>query len=204
METLKQALAFPLYLTAAWLLWVLGRQRGPDAITWTLAAAVAIAFAAWAWTRSRERHRGWGVAALVLAIAGMGVALAAVHRLERPVANAPESGRIPFDEARLAALRAEGRVVFVNITADWCVSCKANERTVLGRSVFTQALEAADAVYMVGDYTDVDPALTAYLQRHGAVGVPLYVVYPRRGEPRVLPSLLTPSMVTQALGEASE
>jgi thiol:disulfide interchange protein DsbD len=205
METLKQALAFPLYLTAAWLLWVLGRQRGPDAIAWTLAAAVAIAFAAWAWTRSRDRARGWGVLALVVALAGAGVALATVHRLPRPSATAaPDAGRVAFDETRLAALRAEGRPVFVNITADWCVSCKANERTVLGRPAFAQALASANAVYMVGDYTDVDPALTAYLQRHGAVGVPLYVVYPRRGEPKVLPTLLTPSMVAQALAEAAK
>jgi thiol:disulfide interchange protein DsbD len=204
METLKQALAFPLYLTAAWLLWVLGRQRGPDAIAWTLAAAVAIAFAAWAWTRTRDRARGWGALALVVALAGAGVALATVHRLPRPSVAAPQACRVAFDETRLAALRAEGRVVFVNITADWCVSCKANERAVLGRPAFDQALRAAGAVYMLGDYTDVDPRLTAYLQRHQAVGVPLYVVYPRHGEPRVLPTLLTPSMVAQALADAAK
>ncbi|WP_202908958.1 protein-disulfide reductase DsbD family protein, partial [Cognatilysobacter segetis] len=205
METLKQALAFPLYLTAAWLLWVLGRQRGPDAIAWTLAAAVAIAFAAWAWTRARDHRRAWGVVALVVALAGVGASLATVHRLPPPSARpAADAGHAVFDEARLAALRAEGRVVFVNITADWCVSCKANERTVLGRPAFAKALADAQAVYMVGDYTDVDPGLTAYLQRHGAVGVPLYVVYPRRGEPRVLPTLLTPAMVAQALAGASK
>ena len=205
METLKQALAFPLYLTAAWLLWVLGRQRGPDAIAWALAAAVAVAFAAWAWTRSRDRARRWGVLALVVALAGVGFALATVHRLPRPSAvTAPAAGRVAFDEARLAALRAEPRVVFVNITADWCVSCKANERAVFDRPAFAQALADANAVYMVGDYTDVDPVLTAYLQRHGAVGVPLYVVYPRRGEPRVLPTLLTPSMVATALADAAK
>lgn len=208
METLKQALAFPLYLTAAWLLWVLGRQRGPDAIAWTLAAAVAIAFAAWAWTRSRDRGRAWGVLALAVAFIGAGAALATVHRLPRPdatarVATDAETSREPFTDARLAALQAEGRVVFVNITADWCVSCKANERTVLGRPAFADALRAANATYLVGDYTDVDPALTAFLQRHDAVGVPLYVVYPRRGVPKVLPTLLTPSMVEQALRDAA-
>ncbi|GAB6197370.1 protein-disulfide reductase DsbD family protein [Lysobacter xanthus] len=205
METLKQALAFPLYLTAAWLVWVLGRQRGPDAIAWTLAAAVAVAFVAWAWSRTRHRGRAWGTLALVLGLAAVGASLVTVHRLPRP--NAPVAAAAgthePFSEARLAALRAEGRVVFVNITADWCVSCKANERTVLGRPVFAAALQSAGAAYLVGDYTDVDPALTAFLQRHGAVGVPLYVVYPRRGEPKVLPTLLTTAMVEQALGDAA-
>ncbi|WP_133499445.1 protein-disulfide reductase DsbD family protein [Cognatilysobacter terrigena] len=204
METLKQALAFPLYLTSAWLLWVLGRQRGPDAIAWTLAAAVAIAFAAWAWSRTRHRGRAWGVVALAVALAGAGAALATVHRLPRPNATVvAEADQEPFTEARLAALRAEGRVVFVNVTADWCVSCKANERAVFSRPAFADALRNANAVYLVGDYTDVDPALTAFLQRHGAVGVPLYVVYPRDGEPKVLPTLLTPSMVTDALADAS-
>ena len=206
METLKQALAFPLYLTSAWLVWVLGRQRGPDAIAWTLAAAVAVAFAAWAWTRTRDRHRAWGVVALVIGLAGVGASLVTVHRLPRAAATTSSHAteHVPFDETRLVRLRGEGRVVFVNITADWCVSCKANERTVLGRPGFGEALRAANAVYMVGDYTDVDPGLTAFLQRHGAVGVPLYVVYPRRGEPMVLPTLLTPSIAADALRAAAK
>ena len=74
----------------------------------------------------------------------------------------------------------------------------------LSRAGFRQALEAANAVYMVGDYTDVDPAITAYLQQHKAVGVPLYVVYPRDGSaPRILPTLLTPALVADALAEAA-
>ncbi|HZX80330.1 MAG TPA: thioredoxin family protein, partial [Lysobacter sp.] len=135
----------------------------------------------------------------------IGASLATVHRLPRATAAAASRTveHVPFDEARLAAFRAEGRVVFVNITADWCVSCKANERTVLGRPAFADALRGAGAIYMVGDYTDVDPALTAYLQRNGAVGVPLYVVYPRRGEPVVLPTLLTPSITADALKAAA-
>jgi thiol:disulfide interchange protein DsbD len=94
--------------------------------------------------------------------------------------------------------------VFVNMTADWCVSCKANEKTVFARAGFREALEAANAVYMVGDYTDVDPAITAYLQRHKAVGVPLYVLYPRGGgEGRILPVILTPGLVDAALAQAA-
>lgn len=206
METLKQALAFPLYLTAAWLVWVLGRQRGPDAIAWALVAAIAVAFAAWAWSRARAGRRPWAIAALLLAAVGAGFALHTIHQLPRPeVAGRHAAGNadVAFSAERLATLRAAGRPVFVNITADWCVTCKANEKTVLGRPDFRTALEAADAVYMVGDWTDVDPALTAYLQSHGAVGVPLYVVYPRRGEPRVLPTVLTPDIARAALAEAA-
>ena len=90
------------------------------------------------------------------------------------------------------------------MTADWCVSCKANEKTVFARDGFSKALAAADAVYMVGDYTDVDPAITAYLQQHKAVGVPLYVVYPRGdGEGRILPVILTPGIAERALAQAA-
>ena len=114
------------------------------------------------------------------------------------------SEAVPYSEQALAELRAQGRPVFVNMTADWCVSCKANERGVLARDEFREALRDANAAYMVGDYTDVDPAITAYLQEHKAVGVPLYVVYPRDGGPeRILPVLLTPAIVGDALREAA-
>jgi len=86
------------------------------------------------------------------------------------------------------------------MTADWCVTCKAIEARVLSQPVFKDALAAANAVYMVGDWTNVDPAITEFLEQHGAVGVPLYVVF-RAGEPegRVLPTILTEASVQAAL-----
>ncbi|MEO5962343.1 MAG: thioredoxin family protein, partial [Thermomonas sp.] len=109
-----------------------------------------------------------------------------------------------YSAQRLADLRSEGRVVFVNMTADWCVSCKANEKAVFARDGFRDAMQAANAVYMTGDYTDVDPAITAYLQAHKAVGVPLYVVYPRGGgEGQILPVIVTPGLVDDALKHAA-
>ena len=208
METLKQLLAFPLYATAAWLVWVLAKQRGADAAGLWLAAAIALALAAWAWTRLRSGGgRGW-LALVLLAALGIGWPLLKLHQLPKPEA-APVTAHgdiasAAFSEQALADLRAQGRVVFVNMTADWCVSCKANEKAVFARDGFRDALQAANAVYMVGDYTDVDPAITAYLQRHKAVGVPLYVVYPRGGgEGRILPVILTPGMAEQALAQAA-
>ena len=209
METLKQLLAFPLYATAAWLVWVLAKQRGADAAGLWLAAAILLALAAWAWTRARSGGgRGWLALALI-AMLGSAWPLAKLHRLPKPEANIGATtnngiAAVAYSEQALADLRAQGRVVFVNVTADWCVSCKANEKTVFARDGFRSALDAANAVYMVGDYTDVDPAITAYLQRHKAVGVPLYVVYPRGGgEGRILPTLLTAGMVEDALREAA-
>lgn len=206
MATFKQVLAFPMYLTAAWLAWVLARQRGADAVGWWLVAAVAVAFAAWAWTRSRHAgHRG-GMAVALVGVLAVAAPLLAIHRLPRPATTATvqDAGTVAFSEARLASLRAAGRPVFVNVTADWCITCKANERAVLSRAAFRTALEEADAVYMVGDWTDVDPALTAFLQRHRAVGVPLYVVYPAGDGPaQVLPTVLTLDTVRDALRAAA-
>ena len=175
--------------------------------TWSQ-AAIALAFAAWAWTRAAAGGKAtWRIAAL-LALFAIAWPLAILHRLPKPTlaAQATHSGipSVAFSEQALADLRAQGRVVFVNMTADWCVSCKANEKAVFARDGFRTALEAANAVYMVGDYTDVDPAITAYLQRHKAVGVPLYVVYPRGGgEGRILPVILTPGIAEDALAQAA-
>ncbi|MFY2762799.1 protein-disulfide reductase DsbD family protein [Arenimonas sp. MALMAid1274] len=203
MDTLKQVLAFPMYLTAVWLLWVLAKQRGADAIGLVLAGAVLLALGLWWWEKAR-----WGrllprVLAGLLVLAALWPVLA-VQRMPVPArAEAQEAGTVAYSPEKLQQLRRDGRVVFVNMTADWCVTCKANERTVLARDEFRSALEAAGAVYMKGDYTDVDETITRFLESHGAVGVPLYVVYPRQGEPVVLPTVLTQGVVEDALAEAA-
>jgi len=210
MATFKQALAFPMYLTAAWLAWVLAQQRGADAIGWLLGGAVLLAFGLWAGERLRF-HGAWRWLAGALVLAALAV-LWPIHRLDRPpalpaqaaAALATADGSEPWSKARLAELRAQGRPVFVNMTADWCITCKANERAVLASERFHAALHAAGAAYLKGDWTEVDPAITAYLQSHGAIGVPFYAVYPADGgAPRLLPELLTPGLVEQALRDAT-
>ncbi len=209
METFKQLLAFPMYLTAAWLVSVLAAQRGDDAVWNWMLAAIAIALAAWAWTHSRTRGARWTLVLAILALLAVPWPLQRIRAL--PPAHAGQAvaagatAAVPYSEARLAALRAQGQVVFVDMTADWCITCKANEKAVLARDGFRDALRDANATYMVGDYTDVDPAITAYLQRYRAVGVPLYVVYPRGGgEGRVLPTVLSPELVSDALADAAK
>ena len=208
MDTFKQLLAFPMYLTAIWLVWVLAKQRGADAVGWWALAALALAFAAWAWTHARMRGTRWGQIAAAVALLAALWPLWSISKLSAAdaaqVQLPADSRAVPFSEQRLADLRKADRVVLVNMTADWCVTCKANEKTVFARDGFRAALDAADAVYMVGDWTDVDPTITKYLQRYKAVGVPLYVVYPRGGgEGKVLPTVLTPTMVREALAEAA-
>ena len=204
METFKQALAFPMYLTAIWLLWVLGKQRGVDAMA--LVATGLALFGLALWWYERRRWSG-GTLGRVLALALGVVALLPVLKVDSmplPAAAQPGEGDQAWSEQRLQALRAEGRAVFVNMTADWCVTCKANERRVLSQPPFREALARADAAYLVGDYTNTDPEITAFLDRHRAVGVPLYVVYPRGGgEGEVLPALLTDDIVTAALARAA-
>ncbi|MBN8726937.1 MAG: protein-disulfide reductase DsbD [Xanthomonadales bacterium] len=202
METLKQFLAFPMYLTAVWLLWVLGNQRGIDAVAWVLIGATVLALGLWWWEHTR--YRGGAVAravAAVLVLAAL-VPLAQVTRLAAPAAQAAASADfVPYSAERLASLRAEGRSVFVDMGADWCVTCKVNERAVLETDSFRDLLARTDAVLMKGDWTNVDPAITAFLDEYHAVGVPLYVVF-RAGEAgpgRALPTVLTHAIVEQAL-----
>ncbi|MBZ4184809.1 thioredoxin family protein [Thermomonas sp. RSS23] len=205
METLKQLLAFPMYATAAWLVWVLAQQRGADAAGLWMGAAILLALAAWAWTHARQHARRWPLVLAVLALATTAWPLYTIGTLPKPMSTHVQGElAVAYTEPRLAELRTQGRVVFVNITADWCVSCKANEKAVFARDRFRAALKAADAAYMIGDHTNIDPAITAYLHRYGAVGLPLYVVYPRGGgEGKVLPVLLTPGIVEDALREAA-
>ena len=209
MDTFKRVLAFPLYLTALWLVWVLAKQRGADAVGWWGLAALALAFAAWAWTHARMQGTRAGLVAAMLAILATLWPLQAIRTLPAPVragaaATTQDDGRVAYSAQRLADLRQAGRVVFVNMTADWCVTCKANEKAVFSRDGFRGALAKSDAVYMVGDWTDVDPEITAFLQRYKAVGVPLYVVFPRGGgEGTVLPTVLTPGMAEDALAKAA-
>jgi thiol:disulfide interchange protein DsbD len=195
METFKQVLAFPMYLTAAWLLWVLGKQRGVDAIGLALAGAVIIGAGLWWWGRQglRSAPLARGIAVLLLAVGLSAVWL--VHSM-------PAAERTESFTAQLGQLRAEGRPVFVNITADWCVTCKVNERNVLSAPEFKEALQVANAAYLKGDWTNVDPEITTFLEAHGAVGVPLYVVFGAQGDGIVLPTVLTQAAIDAALGQA--
>ena len=205
MDTFKQVLAFPMYLTAVWLVWVLGKQRGADAIGLVLVGAVVLALALWWFERARYSHgwlRGVAMALLLLAL----LPLYQITQLAPPSASASadDEGVVAYSSERLAALRGEGRTVFVNMTADWCATCKVNEKTVLGSADFRSLLEQHNAVYMKGDWTNVDPQITAFLEQHKSVGVPLYVVFHgNAGEGEVLPTVLTYGIVEQAMQATS-
>jgi len=211
MERLKQALAFPLYATAAWLVWVLAQQAGPQGVIAALGAMVLIAFAAWLRGATADAGRRWrfGGGAAAGAVALLGVALAVAS----PGAEAPgpagasaarSDGGGPqaeaYSEARLAALRAEGKAVFVNLTAAWCITCQVNERVALSSARIAGAFDSRGVVYLKGDWTNRDPEITRLLAAHGRSGVPLYLVYPAgAAEAVVLPQLLTETIVLGAV-----
>lgn len=204
METLKQVLAFPMYLTAVWLAWVLAKQRGADAVGLVLVAAVLLAMTLWWFERSRSRGVISKLAVAVLAIATVVPMYLLAHIPPPSAAAVAEDDVVAYSPEKLAALRAAGTPVFVDMTADWCVTCKANEHTVLDAQSFRDLLRRTGAVYMKGDWTDVNPTIGAFLQQYHSPGVPLYVVFPRNGGPgRQLSTVLTSSMVEQALTKAA-
>ncbi|MES2033163.1 MAG: protein-disulfide reductase DsbD domain-containing protein [Pseudomonadota bacterium] len=212
METLRHVLAFPMYGAVAWLIWVLAQQTGPIGLANALGAGVLIAFAAWLFGLAQRRPPAPIVRGLAALAAVGAIALIALLAFEKPAVAAPgaaasETAEVPYEAwtaDRVAALQAEGRPVFVNFTAAWCVTCQVNEKTSLGTKTVAEALKRNNAVYLKGDWTNRDAAIAAALAEHGRAGVPLYLVYGAKGgEPVILPQLLTEGLVAEALDKAA-
>jgi DsbC/DsbD-like thiol-disulfide interchange protein/cytochrome c biogenesis protein CcdA len=202
MDVFRRILSVPMFLTAIALAWVLGGLSGVNGMAVGLIVALAIGILLWIAGRRQLRGAGtgavWALAALVTA-----AGIWAVAGIEKPAAAAQgqPAGATPFTEERLAALRAEGRPVFAYFTADWCVTCKVNEKTAIETAAVERAFADGDVAVLVGDWTDGDPALGRFIEAHNRAGVPLYLWYPRGGgEPRVLPQVLTQGMLTALPG----
>ncbi|MCW8194427.1 cytochrome C biogenesis protein [Proteobacteria bacterium 005FR1] len=201
MDTLKQFLAFPLYLTAVWLLWVLGRQTGIDAAAAVVVGAVAIAFALWLLQRRPVSKTGRTVVyAGVLASAF--VALAVAVKSED---FGPADTWQPYSAQLVADLRSKGRPVFVNLTAAWCITCHANERVALGRDSVQDKARELDIALVKGDWTNEDPRITKLLHEYQRAGVPTYLMYPADPDApaEILPQILTPGIVIAAMERAA-
>jgi thiol:disulfide interchange protein DsbD len=207
METLKQFLAFPLFATAVWLVWVLAVQVGPDGVAAVLAGAVLLALGLWARERTLgasgwRRMLGTGAAVAAL-VAGLVLGIRLDEMQEAPAvaraqpADAPVAE--PFSGERLADARAARRPVLVNMTAAWCITCLVNERVALSSPRIAGEFSAHELLYLKGDWTNRDPEITAYLERYGRTGVPLYVLYLPGRDPQVLPQILTEGIVLAAL-----
>jgi thiol:disulfide interchange protein/DsbC/DsbD-like thiol-disulfide interchange protein len=203
MEVLRQALAFPMYAATAWLVWVISQEAGPSGVLGTAAGLVLLGFAAWVLgitqtAAERGRRIGQSVAAAAF-LAALAVLTGIATAPALPAPGAMEAGAEPFTPVRLAALRAEGRPVFVNMTAAWCVTCLVNERMAIGTDPVRRAFADRRVAYLKGDWTRQDPQITNYLRENGRDGVPLYVYYPPRGEPNILPQILTEGAMLREL-----
>ena len=197
MDTLKQAFAFPMFLTAAWLLSVLADLAGAGAVGWTLVGATALGFAVWVARDGGMVRRGFAVVALAI-----GFGLPAVQANVPAAAAAGGEPSVPaYAEAAWSpeavdALLAEGRPIFVDFTASWCASCQVNKLTTLNTAAVKAAFEAKDVAFLVADFTQKDPVIADELKRRGRAGVPMYLWYPAGArEPEILPELLSQELV---------
>lgn len=207
MVTFRQALAFPMFLTALWLLWVLAGQGGSDAVILVLAGATLLVFGIWLARIAGRSLAGRAVATLAILAALIGPTVAA-SGMHAPEANAgvvvaTNEGE-PWSPERVAQLQAEGRPIFIDFTARWCVTCQMNKRIAIHTARVQEAFERYDVAFLVADWTNRDSVIAEELARHGRAGVPLYLMYPASGGPPVeLPQILSPGLLAKAVEEAA-
>ena len=214
MEGLRKVLAFPMYATAAWLVWVFSQQAGTLNLGGLLAAGVLTGLAAWIYGVAQRRQLAGGRSAITFGSAAVVLALALAVALWPQPGGAPAEASAPstageltsepFSPARLAELRAQGRPVFINFTAAWCVTCQVNDKLALSGRRVAEAFSKAGVVYLKGDWTNRDAVIAETLAQHGRAGVPLYLMYgPKNDDAEVLPQLLTESVVIDAVHKAA-
>jgi thiol:disulfide interchange protein/DsbC/DsbD-like thiol-disulfide interchange protein len=207
LETLKQFFAFPLYATVVWLLWVLGQQAGIDALAVVLLAMIGLAMGAWWWARGvRAASTTTRAVAGVVMLSAIAAAWFGAARATPPsTVAAVIPGWEPWSEARVRTLRQEGRPVFVDFTAAWCLSCQVNERVALRTRAVQDAFSQSNVALLRADWTSRDSSITNVLASFGRSGVPLYLLYPAdaRAAARILPAVLTPGMVVDAVARAT-
>jgi thiol:disulfide interchange protein len=209
METLKQALAFPMYAASAWLLWVLSQQDGAPGLAYALGGFILIALAAWLVgqvnynSKCGQLIRNGFVIAALLSVCILLYGIAKMPMMTTGAVTHKSINEEAFTEQRLAELQAAGKPVFVDMTAAWCITCLVNERVALEVDSVQAAFAKNQIVYLKGDWTQQDPAITRFLEQHNSDGVPLYVFYPaNHGTPAVLPQILTPSIVLNVIDKS--
>ncbi|MCB1043342.1 MAG: thioredoxin family protein [Acidobacteria bacterium] len=197
MEQFKIFLGFPLLLTVVWLLWVLGNLKGHPAVIGTLVFLTFLGLALWiAGTAQYSSKRWLGIfTALGITLLGatMGMRIQAPSRIDW----------VPYSETQLAQARKSNQLVFMDFTAEWCATCKFNEKLVIDSKSVRDAFTSNDVVTMKVDYTQYDPQITQMLASFDRAGVPLYVIYPGQNEPIVLPEVITKNMVIDAIETAA-
>ncbi|WP_448554737.1 protein-disulfide reductase DsbD family protein [Thalassotalea montiporae] len=206
METFKQFLAFPMLATVIWLLWVFLGQTNSLGQLWLLSGLLLFALCLWLASKmaGKTSYASVVVALFIASYASyQGSEQVGTHSAES-TNNKYEQIAQPFSEQKLAALRNTSQVVVVNMTADWCITCKVNEQVAFTDSDLRQTLAQETVHYLVGDWTNKNSEILAYLTRYQRSGVPLYVVYAGGGKGQVLPQILTPNIVITAIQQAQQ
>lgn len=195
MIKLRQLLSLPMFATALGLAWIIGRQGSANSMAVAIAAALLLGIALW-WHGLRQQvgKSFWPVA--IPAAAALLLAFSPLMRAQASHLQATaDTDATTFSPEKLAALRDQHRPVFLYMTADWCLSCKVNEATSLSSEKVLAAFKGAGITVMRGDWTQGDPAITAFLQEHHRAGVPIYIWYPASGPPKEMPQVLTPTLL---------
>ena len=194
MVTFKRVMSIPLILTVVWLVWVLTRQVGLNGIVWPIVGMVLLALVAFVGRRQVKWLTSvWAI--MLVVIAG------AVFAVSRPNETLDAAHSETFDYGMYQGLVATQRPIFLNVTADWCLTCLANERTTLSRDGVLRAFSDHGVTYIKIDWTNRDAQVTKLLEEFGRYGVPMYVLYPSIGQPVVLPQVLTPDLVRNHLAK---
>lgn len=200
MTRFREILAFPMFATAIWLVWVLSAQLGSDGVLWLMLALLASSFTVWALRLGGAMGRITVLAGVLLTLGALSVT-ARLEPVTRTVSGQSEWAQ--WSESAVAEAQAAGRPVFVDFTAAWCVSCQVNKLGTLSDSRVRDVFAQQDVALFRADFTNRDPVIADALARHGAAGVPLYLVYPpESGDPEVLPPLLTSGIVIRAVNDA--
>jgi thiol:disulfide interchange protein/DsbC/DsbD-like thiol-disulfide interchange protein len=198
MVTFKQVLAFPMFATALWLLWVLGAQAGTDGVIFVLGGAIVLTFGIWLSGKIGARAVGRVAAGLII-LSGFALAPIAMNLPKAEARVAPQE----WSGEQVSQLQSEGRVIFVDFTAKWCVTCQVNKGAMYDPAV-QQTFADLGVAFLEADWTNKDSVIADELKRHGAGGIPLYLVYPAGGgPPKKFDGLLTPGMIQQAVREAA-
>jgi len=200
MENLKQFLAFPMYLTALWLLWVAGRQTGVDVVIAVVTGLVLMVLAIWLWQLATKVNSSGAIfiSKLLAVLALVAAVVVTEKQLNQREQVQPWQDYSP---QRLDALRNQGAAVFVNMSADWCITCLVNERVAMGDK-FYASLKSNNVTYLKGDWTFKDPQITQLLNQYNRNGVPLYLLFSSDSkEAEVLPQILTESLLVDKISQ---
>lgn len=198
MVRFRQLLAFPVFAAAAYFLWVLSAQTGPQGLALALAGLLVVALAARVFEWGREARWGKGAALALILLSIVPVVLL------QPAPAAAAQGSIPFDPADIERRRAAGEPVFIDFTAAWCVTCQVNKLTVFSSPRVKTAFSEEGVAFVTADWTNRNAEIAGALAGFGANGVPLYVYYPPGGEAMILPQPLTERSVLAAVSMKKE